>query len=104
MPAWREASDVIGGKTAAVFGPRPRSTSEPRRQISLSFIADAIDLVVAVFGNQHAAVGHLQQSDRASPHFRFVRRKHPAIEELFERTGRLTVLERHKPDGLADAL
>src|SRR6266566_2512459 len=89
---------------AAVSGPQPRSILESKRQVSLAFIADAVDLVVAVFGYEQAAIGHLQQSDGASPDVRLIRRKHPAVEELLKGTGRLTILERHIADRLADAL
>src|SRR5450759_2180497 len=61
------------------------------------------DPVVAVFRDQQAAVGQLQDGDGAAPNFALVRPNHPAGEDFAQGAGRLPILEGDEGDGLADA-
>src|ERR1035437_4517094 len=62
------------------------------------------DAVVAVLGDQQAAIGQLQNGDRAAPNFALVGPKHPTGEDFAYGTGGLAILEGDEGDGLADAL
>src|ERR1039457_4777871 len=62
------------------------------------------DAVVAVLGDEQAAIGQLQNGDRAAPNFALVGPKHPAGEDFAYGTGGLAILEGDEGDGLADAL
>src|SRR5260370_42447826 len=62
------------------------------------------DAIVAVFTDQQAAVGQLQDADGAAPNFAFVRSQHPAGEHFGHGAGGLSVFKWDKSDGLADPL
>src|ERR1019366_3797425 len=62
------------------------------------------DAVVAVLGDEQAAIGQLQNGHRAAPNFTLVGPQHPAGKDLAYGTGGLAILERDEGDGLADAL
>src|SRR5699024_10781639 len=83
--------------------PRPKRT-RPGKRASLLLVAQTPDTVVAVLGDEEAAVRQLKDSDRPAPDLGAIRTGHPPGDDLLHRAGRFSVLERHETDRLTDAL